>query len=133
MAYLLQQYLSESARRFPAKPAVWARNRVITYAELEERSNQIANLLHQRGIGKGDRVGIYFPKNVESIAAMFGALKAGAVYVPLDPQAPAERVGYIVQNCGMRALFTAEDKRRGLEDAALATVELTVLLGKTTA
>lgn len=129
MAYLLQQYLTESARRFPDKPAVWARKRTISYRELDERSNQLANLFHQRGLRKGDRIGIYFPKNVESIAVMFGALKAGLVYVPLDPQAPADRVGYILQNCGIRALVTDEKLRRSFDAEFLSAVEFTVLVG----
>ena len=88
MAYLLQQLLSKSAKLYPAKTAVAARGKSLTYQELEERSNQLAHCLQSHGVKKGDRVGIYFPKAVESLACMFGILKAGGVYVPLDPQAP---------------------------------------------
>ena len=91
MAYILQQLLTRSAASFPEKMAVWARKRSLTYRELDERSNQLAHLLRQRGVKKGDRVGIFFPKCVESVVCMFGVLKAGGVYVPLDPQAPVER------------------------------------------
>jgi len=56
-------------------------------------------------------VGLYFPKCVESVISMLGVVKAGAVYVPLDPQAPPDRVGYIIGNCGIRALITKEDKQ----------------------
>jgi acyl-CoA synthetase (AMP-forming)/AMP-acid ligase II len=91
MAYLLQQLLSNSASKYPDKPAVWARGQSLTYRELEERSNQLAHLFRKHGLQKGDRVGIYFPKAVESLVAMFGVLKAGAIYVPLDPQQPAQR------------------------------------------
>ncbi len=67
MAYTLQQLLQKSAARYPEKPAVWARGRSITYRELDERSNQLAHLLQQKGVNKGDRVGIFFPKCVESV------------------------------------------------------------------
>src|SRR4051812_44638081 len=117
MAYILQQLLTKSAARYPEKTAVWARGRSLTYRELDERSNQLAHLLVERGIEKGDRIGIYFPKCVESLVAMLGIVKAGAVYVPLDPSAPADRVGYIISNCGIRALVTREDKYRGLDQA----------------
>ena len=61
-----------------------------------------------------DRVGLFFPKSVESIISMLGVLKAGGVYVPLDPQAPADRVGYIIGNCGIRVLITNSEKRQVL-------------------
>lgn len=128
MAYILQQLLQKSAARFPEKLAVWARERSVTYRELEERSNQLAHLLQQRGVRKGDRIGIYFPKCVESVIAMLGVLKAGGVYVPLDPQAPANRVGYIIGNCEIRVLITRSDKRKGLDQAALSALAFTVLV-----
>jgi amino acid adenylation domain-containing protein len=110
MAYLLTQLLRRSAQRFPEKLAVWARNRTLTYAELEEKSNQLAHLLRSEGFRRGDRAGIYFPKVVESIVAMQGVMKAGGIYVPLDPQAPAERISYITKDCGIRALLTSKSK-----------------------
>jgi amino acid adenylation domain-containing protein len=128
MAYILQQLLQDSAVRYPEKPAVCARGRSLTYRELEERSNQLAHLLQQRGVRKGDRVGIYFPKCVESVVAMLGVVKAGGVYVPLDPQAPAERVGYIMGNCGIRGLITRSDKRRGLDEATLSSLSFSILV-----
>ena len=117
MAYILQQLLSGSAVRFPEKTAVWARGRSISYRELDERSNQLAHLLVQSGVRKGDRVGLFFPKCVESIISMFAVLKAGGVYVPLDPQAPVDRIGYIIGNCGIRVLITQDEKRRALDVA----------------
>ncbi len=128
MAYILQQLLQESAERYPEKLAVWARGRSVSYRELEERSNQLAHLLRQNGVRKGDRVGIYFPKCVESVIAMLGVVKAGGVYVPLDPQAPAERIAYIIGNCEIRGLITRADKRRGLEQGTLESLLFTVLI-----
>ena len=60
MAYVLTQLLSKSAKAYPEKPAVWARGRSITYRELDERSNQLAHLLREKGINKGDRVGVVY-------------------------------------------------------------------------
>lgn len=127
MAYVLQQLLSKSAKAYPEKAAVWARGKSITYRELEERSNQLAHLLRKRGVVKGDRVGLFFPKCVESVISMLGVLKAGGVYVPLDPQAPADRVGYIIANCGIRVLITNREKRQALTADTLAALECSIL------
>jgi amino acid adenylation domain-containing protein len=128
MAYVLQQLLSKSAEEYPEKTAVWARGRSITYRELDERSNQLAHLLRERGVQKGDRVGLFFPKCVESIVSMLGVLKAGGVYVPLDPQAPADRIGYIVGNCGIKILITASDKRAELAPETQEILETCILI-----
>jgi amino acid adenylation domain-containing protein len=114
VAYILQQLLTRSAAKYPEKPAVWARKRSLSYRELDERSTQLAHLLRQRGLKKGDRVGLFFPKCVESVVCMFGVLKAGGVYVPLDPQQPADRITYIIENCGIRVLLTNKDRRNAL-------------------
>jgi amino acid adenylation domain-containing protein len=127
MAYLLPQLLKKSAQAFPEKVAVWARGRSLSYRELEEGSNQLAHLLGKLGVKKGDRVGLFFPKSVESVISMLGVLKAGGVYVPLDPQAPASRAGYILGNCGIRILITNREKRQALGAAALASVEHCIL------
>ena len=127
MSFLLNQLLTRSAERYPERPAIWARGRSLTYRELDERSNQLAHLLRERGLRKGDRVGLFFPKAVESVAAMFGVLKAGGVYVALDPGAPAERIEYIIDNCGMRGLVTTTAKLAELNPQRMPSVEFAVL------
>lgn len=128
MAYILQQLLSNSAGQFAEKTAVWARERSLTYRELEAQSNQLAHLLQQRGLKKGDRVGLFFPKSVESVISMFAVLKAGGVYVPLDPQAPVERIAYIISNCGIRVLITKDEKRRALDAATRNLLETCMII-----
>ena len=125
MAHLLQQLLRDGAQRHPEAPAVRARGRSLTYGELETRSSQLAHLLRDRGVSAGDRVGLFFPKAVESVVAMLGVLKAGAAYVPLDPHAPVQRVAGIAADCGLRALVTTAEKRLAtLPPAALACAVL---------
>lgn len=131
MAYILQQLLSKSAALYPDKTAVWAREKSMTYRELESRSNQLAHLLRQNGLKKGDRVGLYFPKALESVVCMFGVMKAGGVYVPLDPQAPPDRVAYIINNCGIRLLLTNYEKQQALNEDTLPALDLCVLTDPT--
>ncbi|GFE58372.1 amino acid adenylation domain-containing protein [Geobacter sp. AOG1] len=105
--YLLPHLLIETSGEFPDKDAVVFDGNSITYAELEKKSSQLASSLQQSGIKKGDRVGILLKKSIESIIALFGIMKAGAVYVPLDPLAPAIRSKYIIRNCGIECLITS--------------------------
>jgi amino acid adenylation domain-containing protein len=119
MAYVLPQLLGEAVALFPENIAVWAQNRTLTYRELEERSNQLARLLRAKGVKKGDRVGLYFSKSIESVISMFGVLKAGAAYVPLDPHAPVRRIEYIIGNCGLKALITTQSKLQALATGLL--------------
>jgi L-proline---[L-prolyl-carrier protein] ligase len=102
MKYLLQHLLLRSAESHPDRVAVEDLDRRLTYAELEERSNRFANLLIEAGVGHGDRVGLYIEKSLEAVVAIYATVKAGAVYVPLDPRAPASRLAYIVSDCDIR-------------------------------
>jgi amino acid adenylation domain-containing protein len=110
MAYLLQQLLARSARRDPHKAVALYRARALTYQQLDETSDRLAHVLRANGIERGDRVGIYLNKCPESLVAVFGILKAGAVYVPLDAAAPVKRVAYIVGNCAMKALVSTQKR-----------------------
>src|SRR3972149_3279039 len=115
MEYLLHHGLRESARRDPAKTAVVDGARHISYGALDRRSDEVAGLLRSRGVRRGDRVGIYAPKSLETVLAILGALKAGAVYVPVDPLAPPRRAAYILRNCDVRCLVASRAMARGLE------------------
>ena len=107
MEYLLQHLLSNSADKYPKNPAVIYQDNSITYKEIDEQTDKLAATLISTGIKKGDRVGIYINKSIPSIVSIFGILKAGAVYIPLDPKAPLERLAYIIRNCGIECLLTS--------------------------
>jgi len=113
MAYILSQLLSETAPKFPEKTAVACAGRSLSYAALEEESNRLAHFLRKEGVQPGDRVGLYLNKSVETVLGIFAVLKAGAAYVPIDSQAPLQRLGLILQNCGTRHLLTTGSKISG--------------------
>jgi amino acid adenylation domain-containing protein len=98
----LNEYLEISARRRPHHPAVEEANHQITYAELGALSDRVRDRLVHDGVRQGDRVGIYLHKSIDGVASIFGILKAGATYVPVDPLAPASRNAYIFNNCAVR-------------------------------
>ena len=110
MIYTLSQLLSETAARYPEKDAVVFQDQTVSYRALDKLSNQVAQSLKKQGVSPGDRVGIYINKSIPSVISIFGILKADAVYVPLDPWAPAKRLGYIIKNCDIKCLLTGSDK-----------------------
>ena len=78
----------------------------LTYAELERDANRLARLLRSRGVGRGCLVGLLLPRGLDLHVALLAVLKAGAAYVPLDPDYPADRVAYILNDCGAHTLIT---------------------------
>jgi amino acid adenylation domain-containing protein len=112
MAYLLQHLLTDSAARRPDAPAVAAGDRVLTYGELDGLSNQVARALLAQGVAPGDRVGVLAPKSPASVVGIFGVLKAGACYVPLDPGAPAGRLSAIMADSGISVVLADADRAR---------------------
>jgi acyl-CoA synthetase (AMP-forming)/AMP-acid ligase II len=106
LAYLLHELLRHSAERDPAHEAVRCGGRSLTYGELDAASNAIAQALVAAGVVRGDRVAIHMPKRVEVLACIYGALKAGAAYVPLDPRAPISRIALVANDCAIVALLS---------------------------
>ncbi|MFZ0547694.1 MAG: amino acid adenylation domain-containing protein, partial [Candidatus Promineifilaceae bacterium] len=110
MAYLLHHLLTETTKKFPDKEALRFQTQTLTYRELDQYTNQVAHLLRQVGVKRGDRVGFFLHKSLASVISIFGILKAGGVYVPLDPSAPARRQAYITRNCQIQVLLTSAEK-----------------------
>src|SRR2546421_11547893 len=106
MAYVLHQLLTESAARRPDAEAVRLLNEAITYRELESRSNQLAHALIESGVIPGDRIGIYLHKSPAAIVSIFGVLKTGACYVPVDANSSVRRLMEISRQCCFRVLIT---------------------------
>src|SRR5215813_6698492 len=107
VSYVLHQLLTENAARQPDAEAVRLLDQALTYAELEELSNQLAHALIEIGVVPGDRIGIYLHKSPAAIASIFGVMKTGACYVPVDPNAPGLRLAEIARQCAFRALITS--------------------------
>lgn len=130
MAYLLSQLLSNAAARFPEKTAVTCTGSTLCYRSLEQQSNRLARLLCREGVQPGDRVALYLNKSVETVLGIFAILKAGAAYVPLDPMGPPQRLGLILQNCGVRHFLTTAAKANVLSAEQLGQwgVELGLLM-----
>ncbi|MDR3682705.1 MAG: AMP-binding protein, partial [Geothrix sp.] len=102
----LAQIFAATARRFGTRPALEEDGLVHTYAQLDAAANRIAHLLLARGLGRGALVGHWLPRGVTAYAALLGILKAGAAYVPLDPDLPPARVRQVAAECRMDLLLS---------------------------
>jgi L-proline---[L-prolyl-carrier protein] ligase len=102
----LHQLLVLSAQKYPDQIAVEETDTgAITYHDLNQLSDRLRDRLIGLGVCPGDRVGIYLRKSIDAVASIFGILKAGAVYVPVDPGAPPARNAYIFSDCTVRAVI----------------------------
>ena len=96
----------ENVKQFPNKCAVICGNKKRTYKELDELSNDIADILVSKGVKRGDFVALYAEKSVEMIGAIFASLKLGTTYVPIDIRYPEDRIKYMISDCKPTVLFT---------------------------
>ncbi len=76
----------------------------VSYGELDVRANRLARVLVDRGVGRGDLVGVCVPRGVELIVGLLGVLKAGGGYVPLDPELPADRLAAVIAESGLETV-----------------------------
>jgi amino acid adenylation domain-containing protein len=127
--YQLTQAITLGAERHPDKDAVRRGGKALSYAELEMKSNQLAHVLRAQGVKKGDRVGFYLNKSLETIIGVYGIMKAGAAYVPLDPFAPVPRLVFVMRNCGIRCLISSEMKLESVAEMLALDAGLQCVIG----
>ena len=95
-----------SAKNFASNTALIFQDHSVTYAELDRWSDAMAQSLHQQGIRPGDPVGLWWPRGLELHVAVLGIVKAGASYVPLDYEMPAERVETVLKEVGAKGYIS---------------------------
>jgi long-chain acyl-CoA synthetase len=124
----LESYLEASARRWPEKTAVVCGSRRVTYADLETDCNRLAHGLLAEAVKRGDRVAIYLDNSVEAVVAIFAALKAGAVFMVVNPTTKAGKLQYILNNSRARAIVLPAAKAAALADCWPDTPHLATLI-----
>ena len=95
----VESFLEQSAARSPEKTALVCNERKFTYRELEERANRLAWSLIAGGVQRGDRVAIYLENSAEAVISVFAILKAGAVFLVVNPTTKPAKLCYILNNC----------------------------------
>ena len=90
----------------PNKTAVVFQHQTLTYGELDHQANQLAHYLAEKGVKAGAIVGLFLTRSIRLIVSILGVLKAGAAYLPLDPDYPTERTAFILADAGVALLLT---------------------------
>ena len=106
----LGRLVAESAALRPDHPAVEDESgRFLTYQELDRAADRVATRLARWGIGRGDRVGLFLPKSIESVTAIHAILRSGAAYVPVDATAPVGRGAAILASASVSAIIVSAE------------------------
>jgi long-chain acyl-CoA synthetase len=129
---LVQDFLEESARRIPDKVALICGEERLAYGEVDSRSNATARRLKSLGVERQDRVAVLLDNSSESVVALFGILKADAVFLMLSPTIKAAKLAHILKDCGAKVLITHSTKATVVEHALFKspTVEHVLWMGK---
>ncbi|HBL30254.1 MAG TPA: hypothetical protein DD490_25760 [Acidobacteria bacterium] len=98
---LFERWVAERS----AEPALVFEDRVLSWAELNSRANQLAHRLRREGVGPDVPVAICLPRSPPVVVCLLGILKAGGAYVPLDPSLPSERLATLLEDCAARVLL----------------------------
>ena len=110
----LPQMIAEQARKNPDQVALIFEEQQLSYGELNQRANQLAQHLQSLGVGPEVLVGLCVERSLEMVVGLLGILKAGGAYVPLDPSFPQGRLAYMIADSGMRVLITHRQLEQSL-------------------
>ncbi|MQY17212.1 non-ribosomal peptide synthetase [Nocardia macrotermitis] len=124
----LANYFAVTAHLHPGRVAVRAGEAELTYAELDAYSNRLARELIRRGIGPGDRVALGLTRSLDSVATVLAVTKAGAAFVPVDPNYPTDRVRHMLTDSGCRSGVTVGAHIGRLREAGVGGVHTEWLL-----
>jgi long-chain acyl-CoA synthetase len=128
MSLNLASIVTETAGRLPDNPAVRLNGAELTYAELDDRSARLATLLREKGVERGDRVGVMLPNVLEFPIAYYGVLRAGAVVVPMNVLLKRREIAFYLEDSGAELLLAwhgfAEEARAGAADAGAEPIEV---------
>ena len=128
MTYLIHQLLEHSAERHPDSPAIKHRSHWIDYREMASLVTRVSAALVANGLGRQERVAVYLPKRPETVATLFGAARAGGVFVPVNPLLKPPQVGHILRDCAVRVLVTTAQRLSELHDELANCSDLRVIV-----
>lgn len=115
MPDLIHQFIAHSAQVTPDAPALLFKDQSFSYAQLQRQVETAANALLSLGIGPGERVAVYLPKQPETVFSLFGAAAAGACFVPINPLLKPRQLAHILPHCNVRVLITSAPRLETLQ------------------
>jgi len=116
---LLHQFLEQTARRSPDQVALVCQGASYTYRQIDEAAARLGAAMQHRGVRRGDRVAIFLDNSVESVVSVYGTLKIGAVFMPVNALTKTSKLGYMLNDARAACLVT-HAALRGIWDEALA-------------
>ena len=103
---LLHQFLEASSQQLPDKAALVCDGQRYSYAQIDQMATELAVFLQQRGVRRDDRVAIFMDNSVETVVSIYAALKAGAVFMPVNPLTKHDKLAYLLNDSRASALIT---------------------------
>jgi acyl-CoA ligase (AMP-forming) (exosortase A-associated) len=113
---LLHELVAAAADRRPDAAALTSGDKTLSFGELDTQIGCLASGLHQMGLQRGERLGVWLDKRIEMVVACFAATAAGGVFVPLNPLLKPDQVAHILTDCNVRVLVTTAERLALLED-----------------
>ncbi|MCY8578540.1 amino acid adenylation domain-containing protein, partial [Bacillus haynesii] len=120
----IHQLFEEQAKRIPDHTAVVFEDQKLTYRQLNEKANQVARLLREKGVKPDTLVGIMMERSSDMITAILGVLKAGGAYLPIDPEYPLERMRYMAFDSQVKVIVSDVPLAKGLTAESIELIHM---------
>jgi amino acid adenylation domain-containing protein len=127
----IHDVIADQAERIPDAVALKCDASAVTYRELNSRANAFANALYRHGVGPEIPVGLCIERSIDSVVGLLGILKAGGVYVPLNPTLPPQRLADMVRDSNIRVIVTRREYRDRLPQNSITILDLDALKAST--
>lgn len=124
LTHSVDALFSTQAERCPDAVAVVDSTEQLTYRQLAERTHRLAQRLRSLGVGPDVAVALFLDRSIDLVVAIFGVLAAGGAYLPLDPDTPGERLGFMLQDSQPRVVLTQDSLRGRLPDPAVPVLNV---------
>ena len=120
----VHELFEKQVNQSPAAIAIIFEEKHLTYLELNQKANQLANYLCEAGIKVNDLVGIFMERSLEMVVALLGILKAGGIYVPIDPEFPEKRISYMIKHSQVSILLTQDHLKTELPECKASIIPI---------